>query len=69
MNPRLPLRQPAAARFAVLDAIAADRLHCWRETAETVADKQLISSAQAALTFKMSQLTAARRRIDIATPG
>jgi hypothetical protein len=59
----------AAALFAVLAGLAADRLHSYQADAETVAVKQLVTSLQAALTFKMSQLTAAQQRIDIAALG
>lgn len=56
----------AAALFAALTGIAADRLHAVQEIADTVAAKQLIVSLQAALTLKTAQLTAAQRQADMA---
>jgi hypothetical protein len=56
----------AAAAFAVLAGVAANRLNSYQEQIETVAAEQLITSLRGALTIKMSQLTAAQRRAEIA---
>ena len=56
----------ASALFAVLTGIAADRLHGYQKSAETVAAKQLITSLQTALMLKTAHLTVAQRRGDIA---
>ena len=56
----------ASALFAALTGIAADRLHGYQKSAETVAAKQLITSLQTALMLKTAHLTVAQRRGDIA---
>ena len=59
----------AAALFAVLVGVAANRLAFYQETLETVASEQLIASLRGALALKMSQLTAAQRRHEIDAIG
>jgi general secretion pathway protein G len=78
MRRSLPLRQQArqrgfskfefalaAALFAVLVGVAANRLVAYQETLETVAAEQLITNLRGALALRMSQLTAAERRREI----
>lgn len=55
-----------AALFALLVGFAANRLNVYQEAAESVAAQQLIVSLRSALSMKLSQLTAAQRRIEIA---
>lgn len=57
----------AAALFAVMVGVADSRLNHYQEEFETVAAEQLIISLRTALTLKMSQLTVAQRRHEIAS--
>ena len=59
----------AAAVFAVLVGIAANRMHFYQENAEAVAAKQLIVILQTALTLKTAHLAAAQHGTGIAALG
>lgn len=59
----------AAALFAAFVGVAAERFAAYRDTIETVASEQLITTLRSALALRMSQLTAAGGRPDIDAIG
>jgi general secretion pathway protein G len=57
----------AAAVFAILVGIAANRLNLYQQQVESVAAEQLVSSLRAALQSRVAQLHAAQRKRELLT--
>jgi general secretion pathway protein G len=57
----------AAAVFAALVGVAANRLNFYQQQVESVAAEQLVATLRVALQFRISHLTAEQRRSEVLT--